>query len=145
MKVLILSFGLLFLASCFEKEKNCELIGKWESTEFNSDKAVDMNKDGIYNQDLLQEDDCSEVIFHFKKNGKAERYYKNKRTNCKFKKSTLDYIVNGNQILFTVSGMKQKHKYKITNCKLNIYGAQDSGLTENGKQNILINSVFEKK
>jgi len=133
------------LTSCSKSLKNCELIGEWKSIEFYSDKAIDMNKDGIYNKKLSIEYECTEVIFRFTSNGKAERFYKNKRTNCKFKKSTLDYVVEGNQILFTVSGMKQKHKFDITNCRLNLYGIRERGMTENGNQNILINSVFRKK
>lgn len=84
MKILIV--GLLILSSCTNKIKNCGLIGKWKSVEFNSSKSVDFNKDGTYSKNLLKEDDCTEVIFNFMSNGKVERYYKNRRTNCKLKK-----------------------------------------------------------
>ncbi|MFL1897475.1 lipocalin family protein [Aquimarina sp. 2-A2] len=143
MKVQIIIILLIF-NSCSKKTKNCQLIGKWKSIEFSSNKAIDSNKDGIYNTDILNEDGCSEVIFVFMDNGKAERYYKNNRTNCKLKKSILNYVIDGNQLIFTVSGMKQKSEFKITNCKLSIDGVQEIGITKNGKQNITINSVFEK-
>jgi hypothetical protein len=143
MRLIIIS--LLILTSCSERVKNCNLVGKWKSIEFISNKAIDWNNDGIYNKELLKEDKCTEVIFEFKNNGKIERYYKNKGTNCEFKKSTLNYVVDGNEILFTVSGMRQKHKFEINNCILTFYGIKDRGMTKNGKQNILISSKLKKQ
>jgi hypothetical protein len=104
-----------------------------------------MNDDGIYSKNLLNEDECTEVIFHFMSNKKVDRFYKNNRTDCEFKKSALTYVVEGNQINFVVKGMKQKHKFEIANCKLIIYGVYDIGMTESGEQDISINSVFERE
>ncbi len=144
-KLLVLILNLIIITACSDTKKNCQLIGKWKSTSFISNKTIDKNKDGIYNTDILKEDECSEVVFHFLKNGKAERISKNKRTNCINKRSSMNYVIDENQLLFIVSGMEQKHTYEIVDCKLHIYNIQDRGLTESGKQNILITSVFEKQ
>ena len=137
MKYLIIL--LLLITSCGSTNNNCLLLGEWKSVSFTSNLAIDGNKD------VLLEDECTEVVIRFKNNGIAERLYKNSRTNCEFQKSILNYIVEKDKILFTVSGMKQKHKFKIENCQLHIYGVLDSGKTETGKKTILINSVFEKE
>ncbi len=144
-KMTILIYGLLFLTSCSKKLKNCNLIGEWKSIKFTSDKPVDMDNDGVFNINLLKEDSCTEIIYNFKNNGKVENFHKNKRTNCQFKKSTLNYVIDGKYILFTVSGMKQKHPFDITDCKLHIYGVYGVGKTAQGKQRISINSTFKKK
>ncbi len=136
---------LLIMTSCKQSNETCTILGKWKSVEFLSDKEVDLNQDGIYNKDLLKEDPCTEVNFHFMKNGKVTRYYKNKKTGCKTKKSTLKYVVKEDKILFIVSGMRQKHRFKIRDCKLTLYGISGRGKTEKGKESIKINSLFEKQ
>ena len=144
-KILVLIFSLLILTSCSNNPKNCDLIGRWRSIEFYSDKPIDANRDGVYNKDLLKEYDCTVVIYDFMENGKVKRLSKSKRTKCKFNKSPLNYTVDGDQITFTVSGMKQKHKFEIKDCKLHIYGIYGSGMTKSGKKSISIHSVFEKE
>jgi len=136
---------LLMLTSCSNKTKNCNLVGTWKSVEFYSDKAVDNNDDGVYNKELSKEDKCVEVIMRFMSNGQVVRLYKNKRTHCKIKKSKLQYVVKGNQIVFTVSGMKQKQQFDIVDCKLKLYGIVDYGLTKKGKQKVIVNAIFEKE
>ena len=131
--------------SLLQKPKNYSIVGKWKCVELNVNVAVDNNKDGIYNDDLLKEDECVEVIYDFKNNGKVERYYKQTSTNCELKKSIHDYEIVGEEIIFTVSGMKQKHVYEITNRKMAIYGIEDTGITEYGRGNILINVILEKQ
>ncbi|PCJ96096.1 MAG: hypothetical protein COA50_07905 [Flavobacteriaceae bacterium] len=143
MRLLILS--VLILTSCSGTPKNCELIGKWEAIAFYADKAVDVNNDGVFNKTLLKEYECTAVTFHFMSNGKVEQANKSKRSNCDLVKTTFDYLVDGDDILFTVNGMKQRQSFDITDCKLNVYGIKDRGITENGQQQILIHSVFKKK
>ena len=143
MKKLFLLIPVIFIA-CSSGDKNCSLKGQWSSVSFIADKAVDINGDGVFNVELTEEKECAQTTFYFKSNGKVERSSKNPHRDCRTEKNTMDYKVEGNQLIFSVSGMVQKHQFQIIDCQLFIYGIRDSGKTENGRERLNVTAILEK-
>lgn len=139
----ILNSLILLLFSC-SKQKNCGLIGKWESISFTSNEAIDFNKDNLYSKNLLKEDKCAKVIYTFLSNGKVELLSKNKKSRCKFRKKTMSYTIDENKIIVYINKMKQVYPFKISNCKLIIYDVLGSGISNDGNKRISISATFKR-
>lgn len=125
--------------------KNCDLKGTWRSVIFNTDKEVDLNDDGKFSTNLLDEEDCAETIFKFGSNGKVDRSSKNPGNGCKKESRTMSYSQEGDFLIFSVGGMKQKHRFEIIDCNLYIYGIRGSGKTRQGNRSFNINVILEKQ
>ncbi|MFD0863306.1 hypothetical protein ACFQ1M_13920 [Sungkyunkwania multivorans] len=124
--------------------ENCGLIGTWESLEFLSSKEVDENNDGVFHKELTKEG-CYRVTLNFVSKSKVKRTSVTQQNCDKVQENEMKYRAEGEELTFIVNGMTQKHRYKIVDCKLYIYGVLGTGKTRKGKERITIASVFKKR